>query len=63
MMQVLFDDCEEQTGLLTIKLGQQTIRFIAAEAYKVEVILACDNTDYANKELEIGNLTIRNSSA
>ncbi|MGN1400997.1 MAG: VOC family protein [Bacillus sp. (in: firmicutes)] len=58
----LFDDYEESKDLLIIRLGAQTIRFINAPAYKVEVTLTCNNKDYSNSNVKIHNVQIQNSS-
>ena len=57
----LFDDYEEREDLLSINVGSQTIHFIQASTYKVEVILKCYNKEYSNKTANIHNLKIRNS--
>ncbi|GGH23822.1 hypothetical protein [Paenibacillus segetis] len=56
----LFDDYDEQDDVLTVSLGNQTIRFINSGTYRVEVILECNNQAHAGTKIELGNLLIRN---
>lgn len=56
----LFNDYGEQGNSIIINLGPQTIRFIKSNTYRVEVILECNNQEYATKQIDIENLHIRN---
>ncbi|KOS69688.1 hypothetical protein AEA09_14625 [Lysinibacillus contaminans] len=60
ILNALFKNYEDKDDILTIYLEKQRIRFIKSDQYKVEVILTCDNRNYANKLVNIDNLQIKN---
>ncbi len=60
LIKEIFVDYEVQDDMITISIETQTICCIDSDVYKVEVLLDCSNTEYSKRELEIGNLTIRN---
>lgn len=59
----LFINNEFKDGILTIHLEKQKIRFIQSDQYKVEVNLACNHNDFANKSVKFDNLQINNLDA
>lgn len=61
IISALFANYSETEGTITVELGTQTISFIESNTYKVEVLLDCNHSEYTAKQLEIGNLLIRNS--
>ncbi|WP_339290313.1 VOC family protein [Paenibacillus sp. FSL E2-0201] len=60
LLKDIFTDVVVQDGMITISLGSQRICCVDAETYRVEVLLDCRNDEYSKKELEVGNLLIRN---
>lgn len=60
VLQDIFTDLVIQDGVITISLESQTICCMDAKTYRVEVLLDCQNDEYSGKELEVGNLIIRN---
>ena len=60
IIKVLFQDIEVQDRTITISLGRQTISFVESKNHSVEVILDCANEAKSTKQLEIGNVLIKN---
>ena len=61
MINVLFQTYTNKDGIITISIGNQILSFIESNKHKVEVILNCNNEKFSNKQLEIGNVLIRNN--
>jgi hypothetical protein len=61
LVSALFTDCREDKDTLTVTLGTQKIVFIPSDTYRVEVVLNCNNQNYIHKQIDAGNLRIRNS--
>lgn len=60
LLKDIFSDSLVQDGVITVSLGPQTICCVDADTYSVEVLLDCKNVEYSKKQLEVGNLVIRN---
>lgn len=60
LLKKFFTEYEVQDGLITITIENQKICCIDSDAYKIEVLLDCNNNEYSLKQLEIGNLVIQN---
>jgi len=56
----LFDNCVVKDEILTIKMEDQTIKFVHNGTYKVEVILECHNMQYTGKNVLFNNVHIIN---
>ncbi|URN93859.1 MAG: VOC family protein [Candidatus Pristimantibacillus lignocellulolyticus] len=56
----LFDNIEEKDEILTIKMEDQSIQFVQDGTYKVEVILECNNEQYAGSNVDFNNVHIIN---
>jgi hypothetical protein len=60
LLKDIFTDVVVQDGMISISLGSQRICCMDAETYSVEVLLDCRNDEFSKKQLEVGNLVIRN---
>lgn len=60
LIKEIFAHCEVEDKKITIFLDNQTICCIDSDTYKVEVLLDCNHSEYAKRELNMGNLRIGN---
>ncbi|MFY3790757.1 VOC family protein [Ureibacillus sp. MALMAid1270] len=61
IIKALFQEYEIRDSTIIVSLGGQTISFVESEKHSIEVILDCVNEEKSTKQLEIGNLIIKNS--
>lgn len=60
LLKALFTDHVVGDGEITISLASQTICCIDSDTYSVEVVLDCENEEYAMKQLKVANMVIQN---
>lgn len=60
ILKALFKDCKIKDSTITVALGRQLISFVESEKQSVEVLLDCENEEQSTKQLEIGNVVIKN---
>ncbi|MEO3946887.1 VOC family protein [Gorillibacterium sp. CAU 1737] len=58
IVMALFDHVDEIAGEIRIAIGEQIIRFVPADAHRVEVVLRGTNREYNGQRLALHNLEL-----